>query len=847
MRTVPHDDDAGQRTQAALDAFGWSYATLIYENDDEWAIGLHKGLTQVLGTRLTHVVPISATTQQEEINRLASAIVDSHYRVVIPVLNKVAVMEMGCQALMSNRMNVAGWAILALDAPMGCHTLYPLKFAGTVGFTMWGGPDGTALDTQYWADVNNPASGEYCGPEVDHKGDSYSRYLYDGVYAVAHALHAVLTDCGGALTCSMEPGSDTFQRALRQQLYAQSFVGVTGPLSFTQCSGADFAQNSLGFTAGSSSITCGDRVEIKRSFLNWNGSEYILVGTSVQSSGGDIVLNITKSLIIWPGGQTDIPKDYDPPAAAEEDWWNTSWGLTIVIGGPLSLLLIATYLYWAGKLWFQRADDEAKEAQVRKKGREKSDMLGVSLNYLLHELEDDADAAARHGITHGIDNKKLYNYDEMLSKKLEEPDTDEKKIKEAKDLAKHQQAAEKEIHQTLLIKKLEEALGDKKKAPDELKTNDKILEARVEELEAAMERNAAELKRLESITWRPRLSQLKAQLKATLEELEQQLERVAELENPQAKLDIARSPLSDDVANESGSGCLSTSTNPILNEAISLQQAQHKQLLEGHDAERSKLNKRKPKAKLPKPLIEAEHIAQEINDAKEKGDLEAAAHDDEGEQLRKLKLEGELEKVKILIAKHQQVAKDVDVANEKLVKAKLEKMEKVKILIVDHQKAAKDIVAANAKLVKAKLDKENAQIEEKQQRGFKEGDRVRIKKSNCKNVGQEAVVVDPDWQKEIWTDRVLVKLINGDTRNYKRALLSHLAEAKCCEELAKAQEELDKAQDKQTRLRDRLRAESNYVEVCKETKETEERLDPNFYHIKVTPAPCCTMITENGI
>ena len=130
--------------------------------------------------------------------------------------------------------------------------------------------------------------------------------------------------------------------------------------------------------------------------------------------------------IIWPGGQTDIPKDYDPTPAEEADWWKTSWGLGIVTGGSLLfLLIILFYLHF----WYKSADDEAKEVRDRKKDREKSDMLGVSLNYLLHELEDDADAAARHGITHGIDDKKLYNYHEMLSKKQEEAAGDEKKEK----------------------------------------------------------------------------------------------------------------------------------------------------------------------------------------------------------------------------------------------------------------------------------------------------------------------------------------------------------------------------------------------------------------------------------
>merc|ERR1712166_1563200 len=108
-----------------------------------------------------------------------------------------------------------------------------------MGFTVWGGPSGTPLDTQFWTDAENPASGQYCGPQTAKlmKSDVYHRFAYDGVYAVAQAMQKVLTNCGGALSCSMEPGSDPFQRALRQQLYAQNFTGITGPLSFTQCNG----------------------------------------------------------------------------------------------------------------------------------------------------------------------------------------------------------------------------------------------------------------------------------------------------------------------------------------------------------------------------------------------------------------------------------------------------------------------------------------------------------------------------------------------------------------------------------------------------------------------------------
>ena len=157
-----------------------------------------------------------------------------------------------------------------------------------------------------------------------------------------------------------------------------------------------------------------------------------------------------------------------------DDWWETSWGLGILIGGNLlfAFIVIAVALYLAGKLWFKHADDEAREARVRKQEKEESIMLGVSLVYLLNELEDDADAAAKHGIA----DKKLYKYssdsdmldhDQLVGGKLEEAAGDKKKEKEATDLiAKHQQAAEEEFHQKLLIKKLEEAIGDKKKVPD---------------------------------------------------------------------------------------------------------------------------------------------------------------------------------------------------------------------------------------------------------------------------------------------------------------------------------------------------------------------------------------------
>ena len=94
-----------------------------------------------------------------------------------------------------------------------------------------------------------------------------------------------------------------------------------------------------------------------------------------------------------------------------DDWWETSWGLGILIGGPLLFMfsVIAIALYLAGKLWFKHADDEAREARVRKQEKEESIMLGVSLVYLLNELEDDADAAANHLIK----KLKCYKYERL--------------------------------------------------------------------------------------------------------------------------------------------------------------------------------------------------------------------------------------------------------------------------------------------------------------------------------------------------------------------------------------------------------------------------------------------------
>ena len=103
----------------------------------------------------------------------------------------------------------------------------------------------------------------------------YSFVAHDAIWAVARALDTVLTDCGGAASCNDSPGSATFQRALRKQLFLSNFTGITGAFSLTQCTGADYTLDSLGLN--SMNNTCGDREQRYHDLMNWNGSQWLNV------------------------------------------------------------------------------------------------------------------------------------------------------------------------------------------------------------------------------------------------------------------------------------------------------------------------------------------------------------------------------------------------------------------------------------------------------------------------------------------------------------------------------------------------------------------------------------------
>ena len=121
-------------------------------------------------------------------------------------------------------------------------------------------PPSAALDTYQ----NYVASECANGGNTLYDGKTYTnRWFYpnapvvvDSIHGMAAALDAVLNANGGASSCKLEPGMLAFQLKLREQLYATSFNGLTGPVAVTQCASADFSKPSLVDTPEN----CGDRV-----------------------------------------------------------------------------------------------------------------------------------------------------------------------------------------------------------------------------------------------------------------------------------------------------------------------------------------------------------------------------------------------------------------------------------------------------------------------------------------------------------------------------------------------------------------------------------------------------------
>ena len=107
---------------------------------------------------------------------------------------------------------------------------------------------------------------------------AFSEYTYDAVWAVARALDTVQQS-------NDSPGSATFQRALRKQLFLSNFTGITGAFSLTQCTGVDYTLDSLGLN--SMNNTCGDREQRYRdlyNFAEWEGGlKYQAVSTGCAS------------------------------------------------------------------------------------------------------------------------------------------------------------------------------------------------------------------------------------------------------------------------------------------------------------------------------------------------------------------------------------------------------------------------------------------------------------------------------------------------------------------------------------------------------------------------------------
>ena len=93
----------------------------------------------------------------------------------------------------------------------------------------------------------------------------YGPAAYDTVFVVALALDKAVKGCQNSVTCI---NSVQFNRKTRESLFQSDFSGLTGPLTISQCAGANYESDSLDVEPGSGA-KCGDRVQQNRALRNW--------------------------------------------------------------------------------------------------------------------------------------------------------------------------------------------------------------------------------------------------------------------------------------------------------------------------------------------------------------------------------------------------------------------------------------------------------------------------------------------------------------------------------------------------------------------------------------------------
>ena len=91
----------------------------------------------------------------------------------------------------------------------------------------------------------------------------YGPAAYDTVFAVAFALDKAAKGCHNSVDCI---NSVQFNRKTREMLFQSNFTGLTGPLTISQCAGANYESGSLDVATGAK---CGDRVQNHRALQNW--------------------------------------------------------------------------------------------------------------------------------------------------------------------------------------------------------------------------------------------------------------------------------------------------------------------------------------------------------------------------------------------------------------------------------------------------------------------------------------------------------------------------------------------------------------------------------------------------
>ena len=121
-------------------------------------------------------------------------------------------------------------------------------------------------------------------------------------------------------------------------------------------------------------------------------------------------LTFVKPVIYWDG-TADAPSS-NWPTEYSQGWWETWWGIAVLIVVPLLLCGGATFYF--GKAYNKEQEvRREREEKERKRESAESIMRGVSLSYLLESLEADGslEEDAHNAVIKGIDSDLLQEYD----------------------------------------------------------------------------------------------------------------------------------------------------------------------------------------------------------------------------------------------------------------------------------------------------------------------------------------------------------------------------------------------------------------------------------------------------